>query len=188
MQEADAGRAGAAAMRAARLLAAAFALPAVLGGAMAAAEEYQYPPWVADAQEAAGACLQQIFAGDDCRSGGWQFSKWDTNILRQPARAAITVMQGISEEHPRKGMTYIVERTGREIAFCDGSPRNIKITTPDDIVIARMYLEQEQSYEMNRIGYGNDLHRLTEASAAYNRRRRDRIPVWTPKAIRTPTH
>jgi 2-C-methyl-D-erythritol 4-phosphate cytidylyltransferase len=40
---------------------------------------------------------------------------------------------------------YLVERTGREIAYVDGSPRNIKITTPDDIVIARMYLEQELS-------------------------------------------
>lgn len=38
---------------------------------------------------------------------------------------------------------YLVERTGRDIAYIDGSPRNIKITTPDDIVIARMYLEQQ---------------------------------------------
>jgi hypothetical protein len=102
-------------MRPARLLAgASCALAAALSGTTAAAEEYQYPPWVAEAQEAASTCVQKMFAGDHCRSGEWQFSKWDMNIVTvQPARATIAVIQGISEERPRKGMTYIVERTGR---------------------------------------------------------------------------
>jgi hypothetical protein len=102
-------------MKLARLLAAAScAVPAMLGSATASSQEHDYPSWVAAAQEAAGACVQKMFAGDDCRSDGWQFSKWDLNIVTiRPARATITVIQGISEERPRKGMTYIVERTGR---------------------------------------------------------------------------
>jgi hypothetical protein len=102
-------------MKAMRLLAIAWcALPATLGGARAAAQEHDYPPWVAEAQDAAQRCVQKMFAGEDCRSGGWYFSKWDSNIHTvRPAKTAITVIQGISEDPSRRGMTYITERTDR---------------------------------------------------------------------------
>lgn len=102
-------------MRAKCLLALAWcALPATLDGTKAAAQEYEYPPWVAAAQEAAGQCVQKMFVGEDCRSDGWYFSKWDKNIRNAPpAKAAITVIQGVSEDQPRRGMTYIAERTKR---------------------------------------------------------------------------
>jgi hypothetical protein len=111
-------------MKLLRLLAvASCAFPAVLGSAMAAPPQHDYPPWVAKAQDAAGACAQKMFAGEACRSAGWQFSKWDMNIVTvPPARAAITVIEGISEERPRKGMTYIVERTGRGDPLIHGFP------------------------------------------------------------------
>ncbi|HUU52154.1 MAG TPA: 2-C-methyl-D-erythritol 4-phosphate cytidylyltransferase [Candidatus Heimdallarchaeota archaeon] len=35
----------------------------------------------------------------------------------------------------------LIERIGQEIVIVEGDPRNIKITTPDDIRIAEMYLE-----------------------------------------------
>jgi hypothetical protein len=90
------------------------ALPATLSGTTAAAQEYQYPPWVAAAQEAARSCVEEMLAGEDCRSGGWYFSKWDLNIRTVwPAKATITVIQGVSEDRPRRGMTYIAERTDR---------------------------------------------------------------------------
>lgn len=108
-------------MKPARVLVAASCIfAAAFGDVAPAAQEYQYPPWVAEAQDAASACVERIFAGDDCRSGRWQFSKWDRTIVTlPPARAAIVVIQGISEERPRKGMTYIVERSG------DGDPPTI---------------------------------------------------------------
>lgn len=35
----------------------------------------------------------------------------------------------------------LVERIGREVVIVEGDPRNIKITTPEDIQIAEVYLE-----------------------------------------------
>ena len=52
--------------------------------------------------------------------------------------------EGVDLNESATDECYLVERTGRDIAYIDGSPRNIKITTPDDIVIARMYLEQQE--------------------------------------------
>ena len=36
----------------------------------------------------------------------------------------------------------LVERSGHEVAVVMGSPRNIKITTPDDLALAEFYLSQ----------------------------------------------
>jgi hypothetical protein len=102
-------------MKPKRLLAlASCALAAIPDGTKAAAQEYEYPPWVAAAQEAAAPCVEKMLAGEECRSDGWHFSKWDLNIRSvPPADAAITVIQGVSEDRPRRGMTYITERTKR---------------------------------------------------------------------------
>lgn len=102
-------------MKPTRLLAIAWcALPVALSGMKATAQEYQYPPWVTAAQEAARPCVEKMLVGEECRSGGWHFSKWDSNIHTVwPAKPAITVIQGVSENRPRIGMTYIVERTDR---------------------------------------------------------------------------
>ena len=37
----------------------------------------------------------------------------------------------------------LVERAGHEVAVVMGSPRNLKITTPDDLALAEFYLQQE---------------------------------------------
>ena len=37
----------------------------------------------------------------------------------------------------------LVEKAGREIAFIEGSSRNIKITVPDDLIIAEALLRVE---------------------------------------------
>ena len=37
----------------------------------------------------------------------------------------------------------LLERAGHEVAVAMGSPRNLKITTPDDLALAEFYLEQE---------------------------------------------
>ncbi|HYX68507.1 MAG TPA: 2-C-methyl-D-erythritol 4-phosphate cytidylyltransferase [Terriglobales bacterium] len=37
----------------------------------------------------------------------------------------------------------LLERAGHEVAVVMGSPRNLKITTPDDLALAEFYLEQE---------------------------------------------
>jgi 2-C-methyl-D-erythritol 4-phosphate cytidylyltransferase len=39
----------------------------------------------------------------------------------------------------------LVERSGHEVVVVMGSPRNIKITTPADLVLAEFYVEQEKT-------------------------------------------
>ena len=43
------------------------------------------------------------------------------------------------------------------VHLCPGSPRNLKLTTPEDIALAEFYLSG-----MPRIGHGYDAHRLVE--------------------------
>jgi 2-C-methyl-D-erythritol 4-phosphate cytidylyltransferase/2-C-methyl-D-erythritol 2,4-cyclodiphosphate synthase len=54
----------------------------------------------------------------------------------------------------------LVERAGLPVAIVDGDPRNVKITTPDDLAVARARLSNAP-----RVGTGYDLHRLAEGRA-----------------------
>lgn len=51
----------------------------------------------------------------------------------------------------------LVERLGLPVHVVDGDPRNIKITTPEDLAAA---LHSVRTNQMMRIGNGYDLHRL----------------------------
>ena len=51
----------------------------------------------------------------------------------------------------------LVERLGLPVHLVDGDPRNIKITTPEDLASA---LQSVRTNQMMRIGNGYDLHRL----------------------------
>ncbi len=51
----------------------------------------------------------------------------------------------------------LVESLGIPVHLCAGSPRNIKLTVPEDIALAEYYLGG-----MPRIGHGYDAHRLVE--------------------------
>ena len=51
----------------------------------------------------------------------------------------------------------LVEQLGVPVHLCPGSPRNLKLTTPEDIALAEFYLSG-----MPRIGHGYDAHRLVE--------------------------
>jgi len=55
----------------------------------------------------------------------------------------------------------LIERAGHAVRLVDGDPHNIKITTADDLVLARA-LVGEPPRAMTRIGTGYDLHRLAE--------------------------
>lgn len=54
----------------------------------------------------------------------------------------------------------LVERTGHPVRLVDGDPRNVKITTADDLDFAERLLGARAS--LLRIGTGYDLHRLVE--------------------------
>jgi 2-C-methyl-D-erythritol 4-phosphate cytidylyltransferase/2-C-methyl-D-erythritol 2,4-cyclodiphosphate synthase len=53
----------------------------------------------------------------------------------------------------------LVERAGHTVRVVDGDPRNLKITTPDDLMMAE-YLSGAAQAPALRIGNGYDLHRL----------------------------
>ncbi len=57
----------------------------------------------------------------------------------------------------------LVERLGVRVAVVTGDYRNLKITTPDDLVIARAFMqsgEHERSIPLIRVGQGYDVHAL----------------------------
>lgn len=62
----------------------------------------------------------------------------------------------------------LVERLGLLVQIVDGDPRNVKITTPEDLAMAKAAAAQERqrsegdgfSHRQIRIGNGYDLHRL----------------------------
>jgi 2-C-methyl-D-erythritol 4-phosphate cytidylyltransferase / 2-C-methyl-D-erythritol 2,4-cyclodiphosphate synthase len=57
----------------------------------------------------------------------------------------------------------LVERLGHPVKVCLGSYENIKITTPEDVVLAEMMLSSKhEPPATSRVGLGYDAHALTE--------------------------
>ncbi len=54
----------------------------------------------------------------------------------------------------------LVERLGVPVHLTDGSRRNIKLTTPEDLLMAEAFLER--CFPTLRVGQGYDVHRLVE--------------------------
>lgn len=55
----------------------------------------------------------------------------------------------------------LMEAAGYPVHLCEGDYQNIKITTPEDIVLARALAAERTGISM-RIGHGYDVHRLKE--------------------------
>jgi 2-C-methyl-D-erythritol 4-phosphate cytidylyltransferase/2-C-methyl-D-erythritol 2,4-cyclodiphosphate synthase len=55
----------------------------------------------------------------------------------------------------------LAERAGHPVTLVDGDPRNLKITTPDDLAFAERLLGRPAAMSL-RIGNGYDLHRLVD--------------------------
>lgn len=56
----------------------------------------------------------------------------------------------------------LIEAAGGSVKLTMGDYRNIKLTTPEDLLAARAYLGGEGGKKTVRIGYGYDVHRLVE--------------------------
>ena len=54
----------------------------------------------------------------------------------------------------------LAERAGHTVRVVDGDPRNLKITTPDDLTMAEHLTSGSAGAPVLRIGNGYDLHRL----------------------------
>jgi 2-C-methyl-D-erythritol 4-phosphate cytidylyltransferase/2-C-methyl-D-erythritol 2,4-cyclodiphosphate synthase len=53
----------------------------------------------------------------------------------------------------------LLERAGYPVHLVDGDPRNLKLTTPDDLHLLRLHIGEGA---LTRTGIGYDIHRLTE--------------------------
>ncbi|MDX2031441.1 MAG: 2-C-methyl-D-erythritol 4-phosphate cytidylyltransferase [Blastocatellia bacterium] len=66
--------------------------------------------------------------------------------------------------------SLLVERLGIAVAVVEGSAHNLKITTPEDLILAERLFEQMEQTDLDRTlvdrdaraGIGNDIHRLVE--------------------------
>ena len=56
----------------------------------------------------------------------------------------------------------LIEAAGGSVKLTMGDYRNIKLTTPEDLLAARAYLGGKGGKKTVRIGYGYDVHRLVE--------------------------
>ncbi len=100
----------------------------------------------------------------------------DENVTSTPDRTNLRVVQtpqGFTVELIRKAHiaaqqegflgtddASLVERTGQPVRLTLGNRRNLKLTTPEDMKMAEMFLESK--FPTLRIGQGYDVHRLVE--------------------------
>ena len=59
----------------------------------------------------------------------------------------------------------LVEYIGKDVYILDGDYENIKVTTPNDIAVAKRYLGIKE--QRMRVGYGYDIHQLKEGVLAF---------------------
>lgn len=56
----------------------------------------------------------------------------------------------------------LLEHQGVPVQLVEGNTRNLKITRPEDLAVAASYLSSSSSFPVLHIGYGYDVHQLTE--------------------------
>jgi len=71
-------------------------------------------------------------------------------------RDALAIADDVTDE------AALAERAGHAVQLVDGDPRNLKITTPDDLALAERLLGASAGVPALRIGNGYDLHRLVD--------------------------
>ena len=59
----------------------------------------------------------------------------------------------------------LVEHMGLSVQLTEGSRRNIKLTTPEDLAMAEAFLQESPALPALRVGQGYDVHRLVEGRA-----------------------
>ena len=78
-----------------------------------------------------------------------------TSVLRD-ALAVAEQAEAVTDE------AMLAERAGHRVKLVAGDPRNLKITTPEDLAIAEQLVRASTASPMMRIGNGYDLHRLVD--------------------------
>ncbi|MDD4600910.1 Bifunctional enzyme IspD/IspF [bioreactor metagenome] len=81
---------------------------------------------------------------------------FNTSLLRQAYTSAA------QEGYLGTDDASLVERLGVKVKIVSGSYNNLKITTPEDLLLAEAILQQGCGSNMVRAGIGYDVHRLVE--------------------------
>lgn len=81
---------------------------------------------------------------------------FDTELLRQ------AYLSAAEDGYLGTDDASLVERMGIKVKIVPGSYNNIKITTPEDLIIAEALLKRGGNGNMTRVGIGYDVHRLVE--------------------------
>jgi 2-C-methyl-D-erythritol 4-phosphate cytidylyltransferase/2-C-methyl-D-erythritol 2,4-cyclodiphosphate synthase len=76
---------------------------------------------------------------------------------RHVLRDALALVSGATDATDE---AMLAERAGHTVHLVPGEPRNLKITTPDDLLMAERLIGAGPSATALRIGVGYDLHRL----------------------------
>ena len=88
-------------------------------------------------------------------------------LTQTPQAFAFDVLQkayaaAVSDKFYGTDDASLVERIGVKVKMIAGSYENIKITTPDDLIIAEAFIKNKAGTKMNiRSGFGYDSHRFT---------------------------
>ncbi len=125
------------------------------------------------AARASGAAIPAVAATDTVKLGrggdGGRFvaatvPRQDVYLAQTPQAFTRGVLAAALAEGARADVATdeagLVERLGGQVAIVDGEPANMKITTPEDLAVARARTQREAAPVTIRIGNGYDLHRL----------------------------
>ena len=87
--------------------------------------------------------------------------------VQTPQAFSLVLYRKALEKARAAGQNYtddcqLIEAAGGSVKLTMGDYRNIKLTTPEDLLAARAYLGGEGGKKTVRIGYGYDVHRLVE--------------------------
>ncbi len=123
-----------------------------------------------DAAVAYGAAIAALPATDTVKRGNVNrvivgtFPRGEVFLAQTPQafktsvlRDALALASGHAEATDE---AMLAEQAGHPVILVDGDPRNIKITTPDDLEMAEALMAQRGGGAGLRIGNGYDLHRL----------------------------
>ena len=125
------------------------------------------------AARASGAAIPAVAATDTVKLGhgdsGGTFvaatvPRQDVYLAQTPQAFTRTVLAAALAEGARAEVATdeagLVERLGGRVAIVEGEPANMKITTPEDLAVARARMNRVSAPSTIRIGNGYDLHRL----------------------------
>lgn len=127
---------------------------------------------VMDAVETDGAAAAAMPVSDTIRKaeGGLAAGMLDRASLRAmqtPQGFDVPLIRRAHEAARRDGFlgtddAALVERLGVPVRLTEGSRRNLKLTTPEDIIMAEAFLQADAPLPALRVGQGYDVHKLVE--------------------------